>query len=77
MSDETVKASEEQKEGTEAKFDGAVADGSSLGSVEVLGGPTPFNSKPTDDSNKMKTPSQTQVTPPKTCLLYTSPSPRD
>ena len=66
MSDETVKASEEQKEVTEAKFDGAVADGSSLGSVEVLGGPTPFNSKPTDDSNKMKTPSQTQVTPPKT-----------
>ena len=66
MSDETVKASEEQKEVTEAKFDGAVADGSSLGSVEVLGGPTPFNSKPTDDSNKMKAPSQTQATPPKT-----------
>ena len=66
MSDETVKASEEQKEVTEAKFDGAVADGSSLGSVEVIGGPTPFNSKPTDDSNKMKTPSQTQASPPKT-----------
>jgi hypothetical protein len=27
------------------------------GSVENLGGPTPQNSKPTDDSNKMKTPS--------------------
>ena len=66
MSDETVKASEEQKEVTEAKFDGAVVDGSSLGSVEVIGGPTPFNSKPTDDSNKMKAPSQTQATPPKT-----------
>ena len=66
MSDETVKASEEQQEVTEAKFDGAVADGSSLGSVEVIGGPTPFNSKPTDDSNKMKTPSQTQAQPPKT-----------
>ena len=57
MSDETVKASEEQtQEVTEAKFDGAVADGSSLGSVEVLGGPTPQNSKPTDNSNKLKTP---------------------
>lgn len=66
MSDETVKASEEQQEVTEAKFDGAVADGSSLGSVEVIGGPTPFNSKPTDDSNKMKAPSQTQAQPPKT-----------
>lgn len=29
------------------------------GSVEVLGGPTPTNSKPTDDSNKLKTPSAT------------------
>ena len=28
------------------------ADGSSLGGVQDLGGPTPFNSKPTDDSNK-------------------------
>jgi hypothetical protein len=27
------------------------------GSIENLGGPTPQNSKPTDDSNKMKTPS--------------------
>ena len=67
MCDETVKASEEQtQEGTEAKFDGAVADGSSLGSVEVLGGPTPQNSKPDDDSNKLKTPSQTQAASPKT-----------
>ena len=30
-------------------------DGSSLGGVQDLGGPTPFNSKPTDDSNKYKT----------------------
>ena len=67
MSDETVKASEEQtQEVTEAKFDGAVADGSSLGSVEVLGGPTPQNSKPDDESNKLKTPSQTQAASPKT-----------
>ena len=29
------------------------------GSGEVLGGPTPTNSKPTDDSNKLKTPSAT------------------
>ena len=31
------------------------ADGSSLGGVQDLGGPTPFNSIPTDDSNKYKT----------------------
>jgi len=31
------------------------SDGSSLGGVQDLGGPTPFNSKPTDDSNKYKT----------------------
>ena len=38
MSEENteVKVTEEQ-EVTEAKFDGAVADGSTLGSVEVLG----------------------------------------
>ncbi len=30
-------------------------DGSSLGGVQDLGGPTPFNSKPDDDSNKYKT----------------------
>ena len=36
MSDEKVTASTEQV--TEAKFDGAVADGSTLGAVEVLGG---------------------------------------
>ena len=64
--DEKVMVSEEQQEVTEAKFDGAVADGSSLGSVEDLGGPTPQNSKPDDESNKMKTPSQTQATAPKT-----------
>ena len=46
------------------------------GSYEDLGGPTPENSKPDDDSNKLKTPGTTlkQV---KDCLLYTSPSPRD
>jgi hypothetical protein len=30
-------------------------DGSSLAGIQDLGGPTPFNSKPDDDSNKMKT----------------------
>ena len=30
-------------------------DGSSLAGIQALGGPTPFNSKPDDDSNKMKT----------------------
>lgn len=61
-----VMVSEEQQEVTEAKFDGAVADGSSLGSVEDLGGPTPQNSKPDDESNKLKAPSQTQAAAPKT-----------
>ena len=61
-----VMVSEEQQEVTEAKFDGAVADGSSLGGVEDLGGPTPTNSKPDDESNKLKTPSQTQAASPKT-----------
>ena len=63
-----VMASEEKQEVTEAKFDGAVADGSSLGGVENLGGPTPQNSKPDDESNKLKTPSQTQAASPKTNL---------
>ena len=31
------------------------------GAIEVLGGPTPQNSKPTDDSNKLKSPSQTFI----------------
>ena len=31
------------------------SDGSSLGGVQDLGGPTPFNSKPEGDSNKLKT----------------------
>ena len=31
------------------------ADGSSLGGIQDLGGPTPFNSKPEGDSNKLKT----------------------
>ena len=30
-------------------------DGSSLAGIQDLGGPTPFNSKPDDDSNKYKT----------------------
>ena len=33
--------------------------GTQLGSVEDLGGPTPENSKPDDDSNKLKTPGGT------------------
>lgn len=61
-----VMVSEEQQEVTEAKFDGAVADGSSLGSVEDLGGPTPQNSKPDDESNKLKAPAQAQAAAPKT-----------
>tara|TARA_B100000927_G_scaffold202330_2_gene163935 strand:+ start:2232 stop:3224 length:993 start_codon:yes stop_codon:yes gene_type:complete len=68
-----VMASEEKQEVTEAKFDGAVADGSSLGGVEVLGGPTPQNSKPDDESNKLKTPSQTQAASPKTKPSAASP----
>ena len=68
-----VMASEEKQEVTEAKFDGAVADGSSLGGVENLGGPTPQNSKPDDESNKLKTPSQTQAASPKTKPSDASP----
>ena len=51
-------------------------DTSVAGSVEDLGGPTPYNYKTDDDSAKLKTPgaSLKQV---KDCLLYTSPSPRD
>ena len=33
--------------------------GTQLGNVEDLGGPTPENSKPDDDSNKLKTPTGT------------------
>ena len=74
MSQETeVMVSEEQQEVTEAKFDGAVADGSSLGSVEDLGGPPPQNAKPADESNKLKTPSQTQASAPKTKPSDASP----
>ena len=68
-----VMVSEEQQEVTEAKFDGAVADGSSLGSVEDLGGPTPTNNKPDDESNKLKTPSQSQASAPKTKPSDASP----
>ena len=74
MSQETeVMVSEEQQEVTEAKFDGAVSDGSSLGSVEDLRGPTPQNAKPDDESNKLKTPSQTQASAPKTKPSDASP----
>ncbi len=41
-------------------------DGSRLGGAQDLGGPTPFNSKPTDDSNKYKTGGGPTATPPKT-----------
>ena len=44
--------------------------------VEDLGGPTPENYKPDDDSAKLKDPSAT-LAQVKDCLLYTSPSPRD
>ena len=47
------------------------------GAVEDLGGPTPMNSKSTDDSNKLKTPSAKFAQQGDPCLLYTSPSPRD
>ena len=38
---------------------GMPIDTSVAGNVEDLGGPTPFNSKPDDDSNKLKTPGAT------------------
>ena len=41
------------------------------GAIEDLGGPTPENSKPDDDSNKLKTPDKT-IKQVKDCLLYTS-----
>ena len=51
------------------------------GSYEDLGGPTPQNYSPTDDSAKLKTPGttlkQVKDVVNKGCLLYTSPSPRD
>ena len=73
MSQENEVMASEEKQVTEAKFDGAVADGSSLGGVENLGGPTPQNSKPDDESNKLKTPSQTQAASPKTKPSAASP----
>lgn len=42
------------------------ADGSSLASVQDLGGPTPQNSKPDDDSNKFKTIAGGNATAPTT-----------
>ena len=68
------------------------SDGSSLGGIQDLGGPTPFNSKPVGDSTKLKTIAGGNAQAPTTkpsdasaqkaefsdnCLLYTSPSPRD
>ena len=59
------------------------------GTVEDLGGPTPENYKPDDNSAALKAPSLATVKDivnkgakpaegmPKACLLYTSPSPRD
>ena len=41
-------------------------DGSRLGGAQDLGGPTPFNSKPTDDSNKYKTIAGGNAQAPKT-----------
>ena len=41
-------------------------DGSSLAGIQDLGGPTPFNSKPTDDSNKYKTIAGGNAQAPKT-----------
>lgn len=41
-------------------------DGSSLGGVQDLGGPTPQNSKPDDDSNKYKTIAGGNAVPPST-----------
>ena len=41
-------------------------DGSRLGGAQDLGGPTPFNSKPTDDSNKYKTIAGGNAQSPKT-----------
>ena len=40
------------------KLETGIVDGQT-GSWEDLGGPTPFNSRPTDDSNKLRTPGKT------------------
>ena len=64
--DEKVMTPEDSKqEVTEAKFDGAVSDQSTLGAVQDLGGPTPMNSKPDDESNKLKTGGGPTATAPK------------
>ena len=68
--DEKVMTPEDSKqEVTEAKFDGAVSDQSTLGAVQDLGGPTPMNSKPDDESNKLKTGGGPTATAQKTNLL--------
>ena len=53
-------------------------DTSVAGSYEDLGGPTPENYKPDDDSAKLKEPGGSlKGVKDVVCLLYTSPSPRD
>ena len=72
--DEKVMTPEDSKqEVTEAKFDGAVSDQSTLGAVQDLGGPTPMNSKPDDESNKLKTGGGPTATAPKTKPSDASP----
>ncbi len=71
---EKVMTPEDSKqEVTEAKFDGAVSDQSTLGAVQDLGGPTPMNSKPDDESNKLKTGGGPTATAPKTKPSDASP----
>lgn len=53
------------------------ADGSSLAGVQDLGGPTPQNSKPTDDSNKYKTIAGGNATAPTTKPSDASASKQD
>jgi len=53
------------------------ADGSSLAGVQDLGGPTPQNSRPTDDSNKYKTIAGGNATSPTTKPSDASASKQD
>jgi hypothetical protein len=53
------------------------ADGSSLAGVQDLGGPTPQNSRPTDDSNKYKTVAGGNATSPTTKPSDASASKQD
>ena len=70
MSEETTKTLDESSvtagakpADPQGKLEG---DGSRLGGAQDLGGPTPFNSKPTDDSNKYKTIAGGNAQSPKT-----------